>query len=183
LSLARQERITAFTENPSASAGAILVGFKLSDFGSRSGHVTDVAQWMRRKRGEIREKPFRARAVNISRHNGEIIRHKKTAPEEIPRGGVVFLVTALPTVRGGHEVNHDHSQPGDCDSGDSQHDVSSFLFRLKRRCRPVPPSSPGDFNQRQDGNPATIPSPSKIVPFSPNASCGINRRYYLTINA
>jgi hypothetical protein len=33
--------------------------------------------------------------------------HKKTAPEEIPRGGVIFLEAALPNISARHEIHHD----------------------------------------------------------------------------
>ena len=34
--------------------------------------------------------------------------HKKTAPGKNPRGGVVFLVTAFPTVSDRHEIHRDY---------------------------------------------------------------------------
>ena len=54
-------------------------------------------------------------------------RAKKTAPEEIPRGGVIFLVRAHPVIRESHEINQGYGQPGGCNGDSRKHDLVLLL--------------------------------------------------------
>ena len=54
---------------------------------------------------------------------------KKPPRGKFPRGGVIFLVAALPSVGTCHEVNHGNRQPSNCD-GDSHIDVRPFISAL-----------------------------------------------------
>jgi hypothetical protein len=78
---------------------------------------------------------------------------KKPPRGRVPRGGLIFLETAFPSVSDRHEVHRDYRQPGNCNSGDSQHD---FLLhcRLRRRLVPFPTKGPGVFNQLREVHPS-----------------------------
>ena len=100
--------------------------------------------------------PGATRSQNRPLSVGE--RPKKTAPEEIPRGGVVFLsIGADPIAATGPEVNHGGNEPGHSNGGDSHHDCSSpFECRTRRLKSPFPVRGSGCFNQQLEGTP--VPS-------------------------